>query len=371
MTKRFSTRKKTILAITATLAFTGIFFITYSILQNRENPDMTAAFIEEHMRNDNGTLATYLKPAPSEHPDIVAGREALSESLGLWMQYAILSGDQAKFDESVQLLTTYFLHQNKETYIRWKLRPDGRSDVTTNALGDDLRILDALLKASRLWDNNESYLPLAKRIGSTLQASSQTKGYLVDYHDFERNESPAVLSLVYADISALREMEQIGILSSQDYARYQDLLFHMPNDGVFYPKTFQIGSGQYEYDTSVNLIDQLIVGIHLAEMNHPPRKLIPFLKEEFQQNGQLVGRYHRETRKPDAAYESPAVYALAIILALKTDDLPWAQQLYDRMTQFRGQDPAYPGGYVFDGNTHAFDNLFPLLAEAMLKNTAR
>lgn len=369
MTTRIS-RKKAILAIIAILALIGVVFIAYAIIHSKENPDVTAAFIEEHMTNDNGTIATYLKPASSENPDIVAGREALSESLGLWMQYAVLSGDRARFDDSVKLLTTYFLHNGQETYIRWKLRPDGQSEVTTNALGDDLRILDALLKAYKLWDRDE-YLQLAKEIGSSLQASAQTQGYLVDYHDFERNASAAVLSLVYADISALREMQNNGILSRQEYEQYQNLLSHMPSDGIFYPKTYQIRSGQYEYDASVNLIDQLIVGIHLAEMDHPPKELIQFLKGEFQKNQQLAGRYNRKTRKPDAAYESPAVYGLAIILASKTNDLPWARELHDRMTQFRGQDPAYPGGYVFDGNTHAFDNLFPLLAETLLEPTVK
>lgn len=370
MTTWISTRKKTILAIIVALALTGIVFIAYSIIQSKENPGVTTAFIEEYMTNDNGTIATYLKPASSEHPDIVAGREALSESLGLWMQYAVLSDDRSRFDDSVQLLTTYFLYQEQEPYIRWKLRPDGESEVTTNALGDDFRILDALLKAFKRW-GDEEYLQLAKEIGSTLQASAQTQGYFVDYHDFERNESAAMLSLVYADISALREMQNNGILSRQEYEQYQDLLSQMPSDGVFYPKTYQISSGQYKYDASVNLIDQLIVGIHLAEMDQRPKELIQFLKGEFQQNQQLVGRYNRKTRKPDAAYESPAVYGLAIILALKTNDLPWARQLHDRMIQFRGQDPAYPGGYVFDGDTHAFDNLFPVLAEKLLESTGK
>ncbi|EGG36812.1 glycosyl hydrolase family 8 [Paenibacillus sp. HGF5] len=367
MTNRISTRKKVLLAIIIVLALAGIVLIACWITQNKENPDVTAAFIEEHMTNDNGTIATYLKPAASENPDIVAGREALSESLGLWMQTAVVSGNRARFDDSVQLLTTYFLNQEQEPYIQWKLRPDGQSEVTTNALGDDLRILDALLNAFNRW-GEEEYLQLAKKIGSALLAV-QTEDYLVDYHDFARDESAAALSLVYIDLSALREMHNNGILSSQDYERYRNLLAHMPSDGVFYPKTFHIGTGQYEYDASVNLIDQLIVGIHLAEMNHPPTDLIAFLKGEFRQHQRLAGRYTRKSRKPDADYESPAVYGLAIILALQTKDLPWAQQLHERMLQLRDQDPAYPGGYVFDGNTHAFDNLFPLLAETLFEQS--
>ncbi|WP_246059484.1 hypothetical protein [Paenibacillus lautus] len=65
MTTWISARKKAILAIIAVLALTGIVFIAYSIIHSKENPDVTAAFIEEHMTNDNGTIATYLKPALS------------------------------------------------------------------------------------------------------------------------------------------------------------------------------------------------------------------------------------------------------------------------------------------------------------------
>lgn len=371
MTNRLSARKLLLLVIFIAAMLASIITIPYAIIDRKENPNVTATFMEEHMTNDNGTLATYLKPAPSEHPDIVAGREALSESLGLWMQYAILSDDRTRFDENVKLLTTYFLNpDSQERYIRWKLQPDGQSEVTTNALGDDLRILDALLKAYKLW-GEEEYLQLAQDIGETLKATSQTDGYFVDFHDFERNESAAVLSLVYVDIPALREMRDNGILIASDYERYRDLLLRMPSDGVFYPKTFHIASGHYEYDTSVNLIDQLIIGIHLAEMGHPPQELMLFLKEEFQQNQRLYGRYDRESREPGIDYESPAVYGLAIILALQANDLPWAGQLYDRMIHFRGQELAFPGGYVFDGNTHAFDNLFPLLAETLFKQAKR
>lgn len=54
----------------------------------------TEEFITKHMTNANGTLATYLQPGTSADPDIVAGREALSESLGFWMQYAVKKRDQ-------------------------------------------------------------------------------------------------------------------------------------------------------------------------------------------------------------------------------------------------------------------------------------
>ncbi|UNK18308.1 glycosyl hydrolase [Paenibacillus sp. N3/727] len=365
MKKTVQNRTKLVITKVIASALAGAILLFIWLYPNKETSAMTVTFIEKHMKNDNSTLATYLKEASSEHPDTVAGREALSESIGLWMQYTVLSGDQDKFDESVTLLETYYLSPQK--YIHWKLHPNGQPAASTNALGDDLRIIDALLKAFTRW-GQDHYLNLAQEIGSTLQTSVQKNGYFVDFHDFKRDESTDVLSLVYVDISALQAMRSYGIISEQDYKKYEDLLISIPNDGTFYPKTYQVSTNQYGYDTSVNMIDQLIVGIHLAEMNHPPKQLIEFMKEQFRKNMQLMGRYNRETRKPDVAYESPAVYGLAIILALKCDDTAWAKQLNNRMIQFRSQDTAYPGGYVFNGNTHIFDNLFPLLAEKSLEN---
>lgn len=360
--------KIVIIIVLATICITATTLLLFRNPDKENTTAMTAHFIEQSMRNDNGTLATYLKAAPSEQPDTVAGREALSESLGLWMQYAVAVGDQAKFDESVRIMSTYFLSPQK--YIQWKLQPGGQSSVTTNALGDDLRIVDALMRASALWDKplnaETTYLELAKEIGAVLKTSVQKHGYFVDFYDFQRKETPDTLSLVYVDLSALQGMRLQEIMSTADYDKYEHLLLQMPDDGIFYPQVFHVTTGEYTYAASVNLIDQLIVGIHLTETNRRPEQLMSFLKKEFQNKRKLMGRYNRKARTPDVAYESPGVYGLAILLALKCDDVPWAKQLYDRMIQFRGQDPDYPGGYVFDGNTHIFDNLFPLLAETEL-----
>lgn len=343
----------------------GICLLWFFMHSGKEQRSKTADFIEQHMTNTNGTLATYLQDAPATDPNVVAGREALSESLGLWMQYAVLQEDQQRFEQSLQVLETYFLSPQK--YIRWKLDSSGQSDVNTNALGDDLRIIDALLKAATVW-HEEKYRQVAKEITSTLHAYGQHNGYLVDFHDFERQESSETLSLVYVDLSALKGMKDNSFITEAEYDPYETLLIQMPNDGIFYPKAFQVRTREYTYDESVNLIDQLIVGLHYTETGHQPTPLIQFLKNEFLQNHQLMGRYNRETRAPDVSYESPAVYGLAILLALQCNDISWAEQMKERMLELRDQDASYQGGYVFDHNTHIFDNLFPLLAETTLNN---
>ncbi|MEC0123149.1 glycosyl hydrolase family 8 [Paenibacillus pabuli] len=353
-----------ILAVSITAAW--IIFMKERFVMNELSP--TVSFVQQHMTNPNGTLATYLQDASSEDANIVAGREALSESLGLWMQYAVAKNDQVLFEQTYNRLTTYFLMP--QNYIAWKLDADGTSHVTTNALGDDFRIVDALLKAADQWEQGrEEKLATASDLVRTLTQSVQNKGYYVDFHDFAHGNAPDTdtLSLVYVDLRALQAMEQHAMLEPGTYVKYESLLKSMPDDGLFYPKTFNVETKKYTYDDTVNLIDQLIVANHLTATDRKPDKLIAFLKKEFNTRHRLPGQYTRSGRTPAVSYESPSVYGLAILLAVQSGDPKWAQQLYNHMITLRNLDKSYPGGYVFDGNTHMFDNLFPLLGETELQ----
>ncbi|WP_206099151.1 glycosyl hydrolase family 8 [Paenibacillus xylanexedens] len=368
---KFIFRKKRTWLILLLISITAasVLLMRERFQMNKVSP--TVSFIKDDMTNPNGTLATYLQDAASEEADTVAGREALSESLGLWMQYALANDDQALFEQSYEQLKTYFLTP-PSPYIAWKVDAKGESHVTTNALGDDLRIIGALLEAADQWEQGrEAKLATAAAISRGLTQSAQQQGYLVDFHDFVGGHSTDTLSLVYVDLRALQAMDKHQMVEPGTYAKYEALLKKMPDDGLFYPKTFDVVGKKYTYDDTVNLIDQLIVANHLTVTNRKPDKLISFLKKEFNTRHQLPGQYKRESRTPAVSYESSSVYGLAILLAVRSGDPKWAKQLYNHMTTLRGQDSRYPGGYVFDGNTHLFDNLFPLLGEVNLQKNIK
>lgn len=334
-------------------------------LSYAEGKESTKSFVAKHMTNSNGTLATYLKESPSVSPEMAAGREALSESLGLWMQAAIAGNDKAAFEKSYETLDRYFTKD--QSYIAWKLSPDGSLEVSTNALGDDLRIIGALLEGTGKWKGHPEWRAKAKGLTETLLIHSQKNGYLVDFYDFAREESPDTLALAYVDLSTLKRLVQEEVLHEETYLRYHTLLQDMPDDGVFYPKSFNVVSGEYSYEASVNMIDQLMVAIHTGKTKRDQEALYQFLKQKFKQSGKLFGQYRRADRTAAVKYESPSVYGLAIQFALQQGDRPFAEQLYKRMLTFKGRDSRYPGGYVFEGNTHIFDNLLPLLGEYALK----
>lgn len=331
-------------------------------------PSPTEQFIIQHMVNANGTLATYLQDGISDTPEIPAGREALSESLGLWMQYAVLKGDQALFNQSFEVLNRWFI--TPQGYISWKLSEDGDSRVNTNALIDDFRIIEALSDAADRW-NEERYREVANQLSNTVTSFLLQDGIFVDYYDFTLRESSSFLSLSYLDMSAMDDMLHDQSLDPSIYQWHKTLLLNMPNDGRFYPRGYDLASATYSYDDTVNLIDQLLVALNGMDIGSRPDPLYAFIKTEFTQRQQLLGRYNRLSGQPDANYESPAVYGLSILLALKLGDAEFATQLYDRMLELRGEDPAYPGGYVFHSDTHLFDNVIPLIAEQTLLQQTR
>ena len=95
------------------IALGGIVF--WSALQGNR----TENFILRHMVNDNGTLATYRLVDTKAGTGEAKGREALSESAGLWLQYTLDKDDQALFDEQVKVIQDNFIYKNH--IVLWKL----------------------------------------------------------------------------------------------------------------------------------------------------------------------------------------------------------------------------------------------------------
>ncbi|WP_312423235.1 glycosyl hydrolase family 8 [Anaerospora hongkongensis] len=326
----------------------------------------TESFIKKHMLNPNGTLATYLSETPAISPDLAHGREALSESLGLWLEYAVENKDKALFQQNYAILRQYFFAP--EGFVYWKISPDGKSDVTTNALVDDLRLVDALLAAHQLW-GQEEWAQTAGAIGNAVSLYLVRSNTFVDFYDRKYNKSADVLTLSYLDPRPLKKLGQWKPAEQPLYDRAIGAIQAIPNDGTFFPKSYHLLSGQYAYDPVVNLIDQLLIALHRASQGIPSPELTAFLKNEFEIRGLIYGGYDRMSHEAPVKFESPSVYALAILYSLERNDTEWALALYKRMLQLQHRSGEYQGGYVSDNQTHIFDNVFPLLAEVKLYRT--
>ncbi|MBD0383239.1 glycosyl hydrolase family 8 [Paenibacillus sedimenti] len=325
-------------------------------------------FILSHMINEDGTLRTYLKPSQSADPHTAAGHEALSESMGLWLQYAYEKGDLALFSQYTEVLKQSFL--KSDGWIAWKAGPTSKPAVT-NALVDDLRIAYALYKAGAKWQD-ESFKKTADTITKSVMKKQVVNSTFRDFYDIEKKWPSNVITLPYLDAYSIINLYEQSKISEDLYQKTKRFMIELPVKNGFYPFSYKVDEGRFEYQKQVNLLDQLFIESSRAKFGQTDSEFWAFLKQTFKDNRVLYGKYELETKKPSVEYESPSVYGMAIMVALEHNEIELAKDLYYRMIRFQTLNPAseYYGGYMNyqQLDTHIYDNLVPLLAERKLYN---
>lgn len=330
--------------------------------------DMTEEFIYRWLQNKNGTIATYIQNSDEVDEDLVRGREALAETLGLLMYYALDKDDQILFNDTYKQLTDYFLE--KDGFVNWKLKEDGTSDVSANALIDDIRMIYALALADEKWKVNQ-YMKKAVSISDYLNEHNVVNGIYTNFYDKEYDYASSDISLSYIDIQGMKDLVDRGLLDEKVVDKTVQVLIEAPLDHGFYPISYNVEKKEYTFSDNVNLVDQAILAYHYAQVGNRSEEFLQFIKDEMAKRGLVHGMYDRQTKEPTVDYESPAIYGFLVLYALEVDENDLAQALYNRMKEFQvvNKNSDYYGGYsITDENTHIFDNLVPLLAEQEMKD---
>ncbi|PPA68644.1 glycosyl hydrolase [Jeotgalibacillus proteolyticus] len=358
--------KRKVMYISALLVMISLMlFILFNRTQN-EQRFAGEEFIEEWLRNENGTLATYIQEGKLVDEDLVKGREALSETLGLWMEYAIEKKDAKLFEEAYDQLIHLFL--DEKGFVYWKLTEDGEKEVWANALVDDLRIASALFQAAELW-NRPVYKNTARSVSNYLVENNAYKGILTDFYDKKIRYKSRIITLSYVEPESLAVLETEQIM---DNKMLNDMLLILENaepQRVFFPKSYNVQTREYQFDDTINLIDQSLVAYYRAKRGYSTNTFHSFIKEQFDKHGVIYGQYNRHSEKPAVDYESPAIYGWLILYSLQVNDDALALQLFNEMNKFQLKEGQYKGGYsVYKEDTHIFDNLVPLIAERELYN---
>lgn len=351
--------------LVAFLFFTG-WCVSMVPVEKSKHP--TEDFIHRMLTNDNNTLATNLQEGIIQDVDLVSGRESLSETLGIMMQYAIEKNDPFLFKKQYYLLISYFM--TNEGFVYWKLDRNGLSNVSTNATVDDLRIIDSLIQAYEKW-GNITYLRTSRQISGYVEAHALKNNLLVDYYDKQLDAKSDTVTLSFIDTQALDSMSKYNFTDLNLSKQMKHVLAKAPSKNGFYAKSFNIDKSIYLFDEEVNMIDQVLVALNRTKIGMDEHAYTHFLEKEFARHGKLFGKYNRKLAEPSVVYESPALYALVILFLLENGESEFAVKLYDRMIQFRVDNPwsKHYGGYsIHNQNTHIFDNLLPMLAERKLKN---
>ena len=343
--------KKASLFLITTLVGTIVIFY-YSTHSNELKT--TQSFVENKMsRSDHGIKTTYHLPLANH--EYATGEEVLSESIGLMMLHYVYTQNEAGF-ERLRLFCEERL-KNDPIYVY-------REGFSTNALIDDLRIIEALFLAAETFDE-PLYQEQALDYANVLYETNVSDGHLVDFYDVQYNNRNNFLTLCYANFKLLDK------LSTYD-PRWYTILEATKTivDSGYISDSFPLYRNNYNYDSHtynedpIHIVHGLKTLFHLAQIDKLPSTSLDWLKQRVAE-GTLYGSYSI-TGEALTDIQSTAAYALAARIAAAVNDQPFYDQCIQRMEQYKITDQSSEMfgafGNAETGEAYSFDQLSALLA---------
>ena len=324
-------------------------------------------FIHEALSGPQGVILTsgkvkHLWIFPSYYYNDLLSSGVLSETVGLVMVYAALSGDRKLFDQQMEFSKTKLIGQYG--LFHWKVSYDGELVSNSSAVVDDLRIIQASLLAYEKWKDN-SYLDFAKDEADNVGQYEVVDSVLRDFwnwRDYGQPMAATSLQLSYIDTATMKQMIRIDPEWEEILEKTGDVLLNgQLESGLFY-EYFDFKDQGYRGEKQ-NMINQLYCALFAAEIEGDKHPFADWMIARFKQDGKLYAQYNSNTGEPTEYFESTAVYALAARYALKIKDKRLCEQLIARMMKFQhlNRFSKMYGGF-FDDEVYSFDNLEALIS---------
>lgn len=318
------------------------------------------SFIQNSLSNGRGGVCS----STAAEGDSPTGTDVLSESQGLMLWYALIREDRALFDQTLTFVQTDML---KSGLAAWYVG-EGKAGAV-NASLDDLRIIQALRGAAEKW-GEAPYASLAEEMGrALLNRCVNAQGSLVDWAELDGQGRAHTISLCYLDLACLRALAQEDADFAPVLANAEQVL-----QGGRISDAFPLYYAGYDYEAAaysqsdLNTAEALYTLWNLSRADALPEDAWLWLRERIE-TGTLAARYHVDgTAVKGFEYHSTAVWGLAALIAGETGDeaaFEKALRRMDRMFVLDAGDARF-GAYAQKGAAaHAFDQLIPLLANAL------
>lgn len=322
----------------------------------------TEQFIREKLMDEEGAVhSKYAKNQAATYES-----DVLSESQGLFMQYAVLREDKQLFDQ------LYGYVKNKLSLSKgltaWIVQDGKVSEV--NALLDDLRIYQSLNKAQEIWGGYEQDITSLR---NRLKQYGMSKDMqYVDFYDSSTKDKASRLTLCYIDLQIMKQLAADSTDFEQAYLAAEQLLKEgqISDEFPLYYSWYNYDESVYEKD-EINMAEEMVTILHLAEADMLPQNTLNWIKTQMAHDG-IKARYTTDGEIVSGYdFDSTAVYALIVQLAQKTSEKELQRQALKKMEKMRITDSAlaYDGAFgMEDGSEiYSFDQLVPLLTYQKLE----
>ncbi|MBU9673689.1 hypothetical protein KQ939_05360 [Planococcus sp. CP5-4] len=277
--------------------------------------------VDSHYVNSEGIIHAYPDNRESEY---------LSESLGLYLEYLLQVEDEKNFAKQAAILKDRFLIEiDGQVFIPWRLY----EEANVNALIDDVRIASALKGAAEQFAE-PGYIELSQQILSAIEDRQYQGGIAVDYYDWSYQLAGNRLTLSYL-------IDEMTVLPESF------VMLGMEENKIFFPEYYDFDEKRYVKNDEVHMIDQLLIAVNRFDQGHQSSEFENWLVEEWINQGQVAGRYDRETGNPTVDYESLAVYYYLWQYFERIDQKEFAKQVVQRAESLAGEE--------LPGDLHFFD----------------
>ncbi|OAJ72322.1 hypothetical protein AYJ08_01775 [Brevibacillus sp. SKDU10] len=293
---------------------------------------------QKHMASPEGGIYTnYLVSS-----DETKGHTVISESVGLLLKYAVASRNQALFEQQLKLLQHRFV---EDDFIVWIYPRTGHNIVNSSV--DDLHIIEAMLVGAQLFNNEQAY-DLGIRLAKGLLATNSDGKWLFDYADKKRRQAAPTVQIRYANLPALRKLADEILEYVPIYEQMKKLLEQAEQTNGLYALAYLPNEGTYVQDpvlqttaVSANMSEQLITALYAEKAGISTIHMRKRLAESLQKTGRLFAAVDKQSGDMKADIESPAVYALAAMLFIESDQRSLANQCLRRLEELQVSSQSY------------------------------
>ena len=319
------------------------------------------AFIDNQLTSAYGGIYTNYQNT-AQTGELSTGHEILSESMGLLLEYARLTGDQHLFDQTADYIHDYLLIDN---ILLWRILEKSDPITDVSATIDDLRIYQTLTLAKQQWPLNDSGNEIFEILENQLPTKGFHNSYLVNYYSSARPTEDKTVEIAYINLAAIKSLAATKTeLSAAVETNRQLLLGSFISETLpLYHKSYDPQKGSYSNtDGKINILDSLMVMQNLAEAGVYSPQSIAWLEEQTL-SGTLYSYYDPDTGIALDNQESSAAYGIAaqIGAALGNEFLTSNALTQLKKHQVTVQHDPFYGGFGYNNNAYSYDNLQALL----------
>lgn len=319
------------------------------------------AFIDQQLTSPAGGIYTNYQ-ITTQTDDLSTGHEILSESMGLLLEYARLTGDEKRFSQTADYIQNFLM---TDDILMWRILENGDALTDVSATIDDLRIYQTLALASQERPLDDASQKIFELLEKQLPTKAFQANYLVNYYSSSNPTADKTLEVAYIDLAALKTLTAAKPETAPALETNKQVLLEsfISETLPLYHKSYDPQKKTYgDPDGKINILDSLMAMQQLAEIGIYSPLSLDWLEEKTV-SGTLYSYYDVQTGEALDNQSSSAAYGITAQIGAALGNEFLTANAISQLKKHQNQNHSSPfyGGFGYHDNAYSYDNLQALL----------